>query len=354
MMKSCFLRVTTVLLASGFLASLAAHAQVINNPSDQELMYTTLTDKEGVTTSELYVTKGKVYIQNGQVAFGTGKHRLKNVDGRGQYIGVAPSQLVMYTMDKTWVLGFRVDEMVFHWNFDELRGNEMSLIVDILKIHDKTISSIVSENQQESVCTDIALKENRILLSGVSDIPFAPGRTYVTDQNAPTATDEDVVPSIQEKRNGKRELTILKDGTLASQDIMVHLTSPVSGELETFLRNTKLINQYKDRLMLLEIRGVGGERTSLLYFDKGQSIDFDDRGVPVSGKGKIRLEAINSEGQLLVGWLSAPNSPHYRKKVQSVNLEFVSTGTGTSQLELTELVAWLPAPDEKTDEKPNR
>jgi hypothetical protein len=352
--KSCLFKVSSVLMLSGFIVVSTLNAQqVLENPSDEERLYTNLSDEKGVT-SNLFVTKGKAYIQDGKVAFGTGKHRLQNVDGRGQLIGIAPSQLVVFTMDKTWALGFRVDEMRFHWDIDESRAKEVAIFVDELKVHDKTVASVVSKKQQECVSKNIALKDNQIILSAVSDIPFAPGRTYVIDRVASTSPREGLVQDAPQKAKNIPELTIKKDGTLASQDIMIHLTSPINGEPETLLMNTTLMNQYKDRLMFLEIRGIAGGRTALLYFDEGQSIDFDEGGVPVSGKGKFRLEAVKPEGQLLVGWLSPPSSPHHGKKVKSVNLEFVSTGKAIPQLDLTELVEVPVVADEKAVEKPNK
>ena len=260
----------------------------------------------------------------------------------------------MFTMGKTWFLGFRVDEMRFHWDRDEKRAKEVAIFVDELKVHDKTVAYMVSKKQQECVSKNIYLKDKRILLSGVANIPFAPGRTYVTDIAASTPAREGLVQDASERVKNKRKLTIEKDGTVASQDIMIHLTSLANGEPETLLRNTTLINKYKDKLIFLEIRGIAGERTALLYYDKGQSIDFDEGGVPVSGKGKYRLEAVKPEGQLLSGWLSPPSSPHHGKKVKSVNLDFISTGKAMTQLNLTKLVVVPPDLDEKAEEQPNK
>jgi len=341
-------------ILSGLIAVSNLYAQILKNPSDEERLYTAIVDEKGATTSKLFFIKGKAYFKDGKVVFGTGKHRLQNVDGQGQYISIAPSQLVMFTMDKTWILGFRVDEMRFRWDMDETRAKEVAIFVDELKVHDKTVAYMVSEKQQECVSKNIYLKDNRILLSGVANIPFAPGRTYITDLPASMPALEGLVKSASERVKKKHNLTVEKDGTVASQDIMIHLSSPVNGEPETLLRNTTLINQYKDKLMFLEIRGIAGERTALLHYDKGQSIDFDEGGVPVSGKGKYRLEAVKPEGQLLSGWLSPPSSPYHGKKVKSVNLEFVSTGKTMPQLNLTELVVVPTDLDEKAEEQPNK
>lgn len=84
--------------------------------------------------------------------------------------------------------------------------------------------------------------------------------------------------------------------------------------------------------------GTGGARTANLYFDKGQSIHFNNEGIPDSGNGKFRLEATKPEGQLMAGWLSAVGSPNDGKKVKSVNVEFVPTDKEGFNLQLSDLL----------------
>jgi len=345
------------LLLVGLVAVLLADTRVcaqtvLNNSSDQEIVYTTLGDRHGQTTSKLFVTKGKAYIQGGKVVFGTGNHRLLNVDDRGQYVSVVPPPFVTHAMDKVWVLGFRVDEMRFHWDLDKFRKH-VFMKVDELEVHDKTVTSVVSDRQQTPKSEEIILKEGRVILRGIPNLPLAPGRTYITGASGSSTAK---APSSADSASGtnREELTVKPDGTIAHQDVLVHFTSPVDAQPETLLNNATIVNDYKDDLIILEIRGVGGDRTSLVYCDKGQSLSFDASGQPVSGQGKFTVRSVRPEGQALTGWLAERKPSEASKHVKSASFEFVRDPTGQIQLKLSDIVEVPEEPNDDSASKPPR
>jgi hypothetical protein len=308
--------------------------QVLNNTTDGEQMYISSSDQEGNVTTQYFVSsKGKAYIQNGKIAFGTEHHRLKNVNGKGSEIVIMPNQLDRAAMNLIWVLTIRVDEMKFRWALDEEHGGEMTIAVDAFTPHNKNVTSggISKDDDpspkydEHSVATkDILLNGSWIVLSDVSGIPYTPGRTYLNENKSATNSGQNVsVPAIS-MSSSEDKLTIAADGTLAHQDIIVHLTSPLQGDSETLLRKVTLENQYKDDLMFLEMRGVAGERTSIVYFNKGQSVSFDSSGNPVAGSGKFEIDP-TTQGQPIVGWLNSTSLRGQAKLMSKATFEFTDT-----------------------------
>jgi len=335
---------------------------VINNDSDRELMHSRMSDEQGNATSELYVARGKVYLQNGEVVFGTGRHRLKNVDGLGQYISVVPTMFQnIATLDKQWVMGFRVDEMRFHWDFDSERMNVV-IVTDALTPHDNSVTAIVDGKPVNSQAKEISFskRENCLVLAGVADMPYSGATRYIFDGigkyqamaawrrlagDAPTqATTQDApkAPTNAREEASKKEIIIRDDGLIAAQDVMVHLTSPVKGVPETLLRDVTITNEFEDDLLLLEIDGAAGARTGALYFDKGQSVHFDGKGVPDSGQGVFKLEGAK-DGQMIARWLAPSGSPFLGKKIKTANVEFVRTKSGATEVQLSDVVEVPPA-----------
>jgi hypothetical protein len=87
-----------------------------------------------------------------------------------------------------------------------------------------------------------------------------------------------------------------------SQDVLVRLVRPMEGQPETLVRSATLVNEYKDELKLMDILGSAGALTSVVFFDKGQSVCFDGGGNPISGSGKFAIVA-GPAGQRIIGWL---------------------------------------------------
>ena len=347
--------ITTILIAM-VISTSRLHSQVFVNESDKELMYLNIRDSDGHIHSQMFFSKGKAYFQEGKSFYGTGKQRLKNIDGKGQPIGIVPSTLQHILMEKCWLLTIRVDEMQFHWAIDERL--EMAIIVDALTIHDKKVETIVSAGmkpepkiEQEVEATGIAFNdhENRVVIKGVANVPYAAGRTCIFDLKA-AATNEGKPPEAKQPAAPKEtELVIKEDGTLTAQDVLVHLTSPLVGEPETLLRNVTITNQFKNGLMLLEIRGMGGVRTGIVYCDKGQSMTFDARGFPISGQGKFKVEAVGKDkSQIVAGWLDYAGSARSGKKFESATLEFLQTPKDGTQPQLTDFVEAAAKPEGPT------
>ena len=318
---------------------------IINNSGESEVMYARSSN------TQLFVSsKGKVYFdQEGKITFGTGNHRLKNVDGQGSNIWITPSLLDAVTMSKAWVLGFRADEMKFQWIFDEPHTGETEIVVDSLTAHNNKVVSggvyrtgdTAAKFTERTVGAErISLIENRIVLKGISNLTYVAGRSYIKEDTGPAKTLPETESSASERGSCERKLVIGEDGIVALQDIMVHLTHPLEGEAETLLRNVTLVNQYRDQLMFLEIRGNAGKPTAIVFFDKGQSVCIDKRGNPVSGKGKFEIRPAQG-GQLIGGWLKGTRLSGRGKLLsESATFEFIPRNLlarwGTSAVEFIE------------------
>jgi hypothetical protein len=309
---------------------------ILDNPYDNEVMYSNLVDQHGTTISQLFFSKGKVYFdKNGKLDFGTGNHRLKALPDKYQTMTTHASE-----GEGVWVIAFWVDEMRFHWELDAVQ-REFAIMVDAVSPHTSEAMWVDHQGKPKVVTAkQIILREHRIVLEALSNLPYAAARSYITqgasapapgpktdgrspNSSAATTQTNRVAASCDHK------LEVMEDGTVALQDVMVHLkTSPTEGEHETRLRNVTLLNHYKDNLMFLEIRGVAGERTGLVYFDKGQSVCFDGSGNPARGDGKFKIEATRPEGQPVGGWLSATNLAAEGRVANTATFVFAHDNSG--------------------------
>jgi hypothetical protein len=156
------------------------------------------------------------------------------MDGQGSFIGVGPSTLDAAAIGKSWILGFRADEMKFHWIFDEAHAGEKTIVVNSLNVHGNNVISEgvflfgdpAPQMSERSVGAEqISLRENQIVLNWISNLPYAAGRSYINEDPGVAKTAPKTEPSTSQTASCEWKLVIREDGTVALQDVLVPETA---------------------------------------------------------------------------------------------------------------------------------
>jgi hypothetical protein len=305
---------------------------IIDNKGTGEANYLNGRSEVGLLETEYFVSSGgRAVLGEKGVEYGTGTHRVKNVDGLGSYLSIAPSQSEFQAVDKLWVLGFRVAEMSFHWDSDAARLGQIVIVVDSLKPHSSVVTNggvfkldqPNKEYNEHSVGSQrISLVNGQIVLEEVSNLPYVATKSYLGQGSPfPNALSNEF-SATGEPAGCDRKVVIGLGGVIGSQDILVRLARPMEGQPETLVRSATLVNEFRDHLKFMEILGPAGGRTSAVFFDKGQSVCFDGGGNPISGSGRFEIDP-GPAGQSVTGWLGLTSLSVRTKVSNTTSFKFL-------------------------------